>query len=476
MENLKRLLAILTVVAMLFVVGGVAEEAGEEAPVEGALALDQTSVTMDYSQTVTLTAANGGESARWTSSDEGVARLSANRGESVEVVGIAAGTATISCTAGEQQQSCEVTVTAPGTLEIVNVDYPSTYRMAGRGWKLRRGVLASNVDLATLTTVLKDANGTVIGSAYTHTFESGVRRYEISGLDNYVPFSWIGAEGAYTWTLSATDVSGRMVAVNLPINAVEEGETAITNDPGAQSPIIVVTEIALDSAEIEMLKDETRQLTATVTPGEAMNSGVIWVSDDPSVVVVSADGLVTGVGIGTATITCKTLGNPGISASCAVTVLAEPATEEGEAGTPGDGRNLISGTATPVELAPRNSGEKGDNYNFATYTVAAGKLEQGATYTVSADVEITAGAYDELSIRFYNAAIDTQQAENASFAIVDGHVTATVKITGTDAERMLIYAGRAGETRGNGIRITNLKLEKGNIPTEWSPAPEDGVE
>lgn len=118
----------------------------------------------------------------------------------------------------------------PGTLQIMGVDYPLTYRMAGCGWKVCRGALASNVDLATLTTVRKDANGTVIGNSHTHAFESSVRRYEINGLDSYVPFARIFADGAYAWMLMATDVSGRMVSVSLSINAVSEGETAISNE------------------------------------------------------------------------------------------------------------------------------------------------------------------------------------------------------------------------------------------------------
>lgn len=90
---MKRVLVLLMAMVMLVMISRIAE---------GALALDQTSVAMDYSQNVALTAANGGESARWLSSDEGVARLCTNRSESVEVVGIGAGAATITCLAGEQ--------------------------------------------------------------------------------------------------------------------------------------------------------------------------------------------------------------------------------------------------------------------------------------------------------------------------------------------------------------------------------------
>ncbi len=486
MENMKRFLTILTAVVMLLMAGVVAEEV---APAEEALVLlDQTSVAMDYSQTLTLTAANGGD-VRWSSSDESVARLSANNGERVEVTGIHTGTAVITCTSGDQQQSCEVTVTAPSTLQITGVDYPSTFRMAGRGWKLRRGVLASNVDLATLTTVLKAADGTTIGSAYTHTFGDGVRRYEINGLDNYVPFSWISAEGAYTWTLSATDVSGRMVSVSLPINAVADGETAISNESGAQSPVIVVSEIVLDNAEISLQRGETRQIAATVSPREALNSGVIWVSADPSVAVVSLNGEVTGVGIGTTTITCRTLGDPDISASCVATVL-----EKLEA----DASQLLYGTNTVSDLT-----EDGSSWASMHWRAASGgtgvresiavadapgpgirlgwKLawEAGAVDIAQNGVPIQAGEIYTLSCYARGAGkLRLQVGQGPAYPCIE------CEVNGSDWQRyeMPYTFGEADEGSGSGatnvyfgcsggeIEICGMKLERGGVSSEWTAA------
>lgn len=61
------------------------------------------------------------------------------------------------------------------------------------------------------------------------------------------------------------------------------------------------------------------QLSATVLPEKADDKRVLWSSDNPNVAAVSADGLVTASGTGSATITAKTnTGN--VSASCKVTV------------------------------------------------------------------------------------------------------------------------------------------------------------
>ena len=142
----------------------------------------------------------------------------------------------------------------------------------------------------------------------------------------------------------------------------------------------------------------------------------------------------------------------------------------------GDGRNLIPDTATPVELAPRDTGEESDNYNYSGYTFTNGKLNQGESYCVSANVEVTAGTVDRVDVIIYDSATSVSQAAGQTVPIVDGHITATLEITGADAEKLLIYAGTAGATRGNGIRISNLKLERGSKPTGWTPAPEDGTE
>lgn len=101
-----------------------------------------------------------------------------------------------------------------------------------------------------------------------------------------------------------------------------------------------MAEIALDSAENRLQKGETRQIATTVNPEDAMDSGVIWVSDDSPVAVVSASGEVTGVGIGMTTVTCRALGNSDISASCVVTVLERVEALEA------DSSQLLYGTNT----------------------------------------------------------------------------------------------------------------------------------
>ena len=66
---------------------------------------------------------------------------------------------------------------------------------------------------------------------------------------------------------------------------------------------------------------ETIELTATVYPANASNQSVTWASSDEAVATVDANGNVTGVAEGSATITATTV-DGGKTDTCAITVTA----------------------------------------------------------------------------------------------------------------------------------------------------------
>ncbi len=83
---------------------------------------------------------------------------------------------------------------------------------------------------------------------------------------------------------------------------------------------IPVTGVTLDKSNYTLAyKGQTVQLTATVSPDNATDSGVTWKSDSTSVATVEQNGKVTAVAKGTATITVTTA-DGSYTADCKITV------------------------------------------------------------------------------------------------------------------------------------------------------------
>ena len=85
-----------------------------------------------------------------------------------------------------------------------------------------------------------------------------------------------------------------------------------------------VESVTLDKTTATIEMEEVLQLNATVLPIEAGNKNVIWTSSNTSVATVSTEGLVTGLTVGTTTITATSEDDNTKVATCAITV--EPIT------------------------------------------------------------------------------------------------------------------------------------------------------
>ena len=85
-----------------------------------------------------------------------------------------------------------------------------------------------------------------------------------------------------------------------------------------------VESVTLDKTTATIEVDEALQLKATVLPTDAANKNVVWTSSNTSVATVSAEGVVTGLTVGTTTITATSEDDNTKVATCAITV--EPIT------------------------------------------------------------------------------------------------------------------------------------------------------
>ncbi len=78
--------------------------------------------------------------------------------------------------------------------------------------------------------------------------------------------------------------------------------------------------ITLSAESLTLEEREQAQLTAEITPADAQINQIIWRSSDESVATVSADGRVTGIQAGRATITATSPVDSAVTASCTVQV------------------------------------------------------------------------------------------------------------------------------------------------------------
>lgn len=81
-----------------------------------------------------------------------------------------------------------------------------------------------------------------------------------------------------------------------------------------------VSAVSLSSTSVATFSGDSFTLTATVTPSSATNKNVIWSSNNQAVCTVNSNGVVTAIKNGTAVITCKSVQNSSIYATCTVTV------------------------------------------------------------------------------------------------------------------------------------------------------------
>ncbi len=114
------------------------------------------------------------------------------------------------------------------------------------------------------------------------------------------------------------------------------GDVEIYVEELDKSAIISVTGVTLDQSALSLIVGGDATLTATVAPENATNKTVTWTTSNDKVATV-ADGKVTAVGAGEATITVTTA-DGSFTATCTVTVAAvEPAVPTQDA----DGTYLI---------------------------------------------------------------------------------------------------------------------------------------
>ena len=220
--------------------------------------------------------------------------------------------------------------------------------------------------------------------------------------------------------------------------------------------IVNVTSVTLDSAAITLTVGGTKKLTATVNPDNATYKNVTWTTDDATVATV-ANGVVTAVGKGTATITATATNGTNdtaddFTATCTVTVHAHSFTYSVDGATitatcSSEGCPLTDNKATLTITAPTAGGgaavlsgdvsafgvsgadikyavKNGSTWGEETSTAPSGNGFFKAIITVSND--ITASVTYGVSAISVASGIEHGSITAPSVATVSAEVTLTI--------------------------------------------------
>ena len=322
-----------------------------ETLVEG-ITLSQSSATLTEGGTLTLTATVTPDDATdnsitWSSSNTSVATVDANG----KVTAKAAGTATITATANDGsgvKASCVVTVEK----KVVAV---SSITLSQTTATMTEGETMS----LTATVTPDDATNKAVTWSSSN---ASVATVDANGK--------VTAKAAGTATITATANDGSDVKASCKVTV--------------EKKVVAVSSITLSQTTATMTEGETMSLTATVTPDDATNKAVTWSSSNTSVATVDANGKVTAIAPGTATITAMANDGSGASATCKVMVVAAEYTityyVDGEVYHQ---ETLTRGTAiVPIE-APEKEGHTFSGWSEVPATMPAEDITITGTFTVN---------------------------------------------------------------------------------------------
>ena len=150
---------------------------------------------------------------------------------------------------------------------------------------------------------------------------------------------------------------------------------------GGTPEIVPVSQITLNKAETSISVGNSETLTATVTPENAANKDLKWASSDTSVATVAADGTVTAVKAGTATITATAADGSGKSATCTVTVTGGTTPSQPGGSTGGSSSGGGGGSSSDRDSSDSNPVIKTETKNNADGSTTKTETRKDGTVT-----------------------------------------------------------------------------------------------
>ena len=238
-----------------------------------------------------------------------------------------------------------------------------------------------------------------------------------------------------------------------------------TGNNGNTKTTVAVKSVTLDQTTLtKAVGDDAVTLTATVDPSDASDKTVTWKSSDASIAAVDANGKVTFVAAGTATITATATNGTDDTAddktaTCDVTISAKKVNVESVkldqptlTATVGDAAVTLTAMVTPDDATDKTVKWKSSDESVAT--VADGVVTFVAAGTATITATATNGTDDTADDKTAECAVTV----NAAAAKVTTAPTATTGTITAGSTTALVTAGVAdGGTMMYEVTTTNTK-------------------
>lgn len=476
--------------------------------------LDPKTLTMTEGDCMTLIATISPSNAtnrnlRWSSSDEMVAsvadgKVTAHRAGKAVIV--------VSTEDGGLTANCQVTVNSKAVrVESVNLDRKDLALMVGESATLTATVFPSNATdknvrwTSTNTSVVSAMDGKVtalkVGSATVTvttqdggrtascrvTVKSKVVSVESVRLDKKDLMLTVGKSEVLTAMVSPSNATNRTVrwsssdetvasAVNGRVMAFKPGSTTVTvttEDGGltascqvtVKSNVVNVENVSLSKTELTLTEGEIATLTAVVSPSNATNKNVRWVSSNAAVASVEG-GKVTALKVGSATITVTTEYG-GKTANCQVSVNPKIVNVE-SVSLDRTELTLTEGESTTLTAVvfPSNATDRNVRWSSSDATVASvvnGKvtaLKAGSTIVTVTTEDGGRTASCRVTVKSKVVNVESVSLNKSSVAIIAGEsVTLVVTVSPSNETNKNVSWHSSDEsvaTVSNG-RVTALK-------------------
>ena len=359
--------------------------------------LNKTEATLKATETVQLTATVAPETTTdktvtWTSSDEYIAKIDANG----LVTAVAVGKATITATtANRLKAECAITVEKTDATGII-ID-KEALGITGDNLEMRVG------DVKTIFVKIEPETAT----DKSVTFESSNPGTASVDAEGKVTALSLGQT-----TIKITAASGVSTEINVTVVAT------------------AAASISLNKTEATLKATETVQLEATILPETTTDKTVTWTSSDENTAKVDANGLVTAMAVGKATITATTANR--LKAECAITVEKTDATgiviDKDALGITGDDLEMRVGDVKTisVKIEPETTTDKSVTFESTNPAVAS----------IDADGKVTALSLGQSTIKITAASgvsteINVTVVATAAASISLNKTEATLKATET---------------------------------------------